>query len=273
MNLWLWALVSLGCAVAGVACGHWFSRLRGPFWTIGYFIPLVFVIAYALAFHFPSVMFAPPFSWLTIGVKKFAGFSFLTSMVLTTPLARLPQPRTRRFVAFLMVFIVFFMGIWPFIAPMLDRKQLSHLQTNIDKNGVCLQTTDYTCGPASAVTALRKLGLPADEGPIAILSCTSAIEGTPPDMLAEGLNRRYATDGLTAECRVFHNIGELKAAGLTLAVIKFGFLVDHWVTVLSVTDSQVIVGDPNGGLSRLSYEDFAERWRFVGVVLRRQPPG
>ena len=152
---------------------------------------------------------------------------------------------------------------------MVDRPALSQLRTKIDEHGICLQTTDYTCGPASAVTALHKLGLPAEEGQIAILSCTSAQEGTPTDMLAGALNRHYGADGLTAQCRAFHSVAELKEAGLTLAVIKFGFLVDHWVTVLKVTDSAVIIGDPLGGREQFTYGEFAERWRFVGIVLHR----
>ena len=200
-------------------------------------------------------------------------FGFIATMVLTTPLSRVPQKRNRILISVLMIVIVFAMGIWPFMAPMIDRNQLRHLQTHMDKNGICLQTTDYTCGPASAVTALRKLGLPAEEGQIAILSYTSAQEGTPTDMLADGLNRQYAAQGLSAQCHVFHSVAELKQAGLTLAVIKYGFMVDHWVTVLEVTDSEVIVGDPLGGLDRLSYDEFAKKWRFVGIVLRRNGRG
>jgi len=48
------------------------------------------------------------------------------------------------------------------------------------------------------------------------------------------------------------------------------FLPDHWVTVLEVTDSEVIIGDPLSGEDRLSYQDFANRWRFMGIVLKRQ---
>ncbi len=152
---------------------------------------------------------------------------------------------------------------------MVDRNRLSHLQTRMDGNGVCLQETDFTCGPAAAVTALRKLGLPAEEGTIAILSCTSSQEGSPTDLLADALQKEYGKDGLTARCRVFKNISELKQAGLTLAVIKYGFKVDHWVAVLEVTDSEVVVGDPLGGLRRLSYDEFSKQWRFIGIVLKR----
>lgn len=270
MNLWLAAVVALLCALAGVALGLWCSRLRSPYWTIGYFIPLVLVFAYGLAFHIPAIMFAPPFSWMMMGIKKFAVFGFIATMVLTTPLSRLPQKRIRILVSALMAVMVFFMAILPFIAPMIDRGQLSRLHTQIDRNGVCMQTTDYTCGPASAVTALRKLGLPAEEGQIAILSCTSFQEGTPEDMLAGALNREYAAQGLSAKCRVFKNVADLKQTGLTLAVVKYGFMVDHWVTVLEVTDSEVVIGDPATGLDRLSYQDFAEKWRFIGIVLQRK---
>ena len=122
---------------------------------------------------------------------------------------------------------------------------------------------------ASAVTALRKLGLPADEGQIAILSCTSFQEGTPTDLLADAMQRAYGKDGLVVECRAFKNITELKQAGLTLAVVKYAIMVDHWVTVLEVTDTEVVVGDPLGGLSRLSYDEFLKKWRFIGIVLKR----
>lgn len=250
--------------------GRWFSNQRSPWWGIGYFIPLVLIFCYVLAFRVPGLMFSPPFSWISMGMKKYALFGFVAAMVLTTPLSRIPQRRIRMLISILMSVIIFFMALWPFIAPMLDRKDLMHLQTHMDTNGICLQTTTYTCGPASAVTALRKLGLPAEEGEIAILSYTSEQEGTPEDMLADGLKRRYASSGLIVECRAFKSIAELKQAGLTLAVVKYGFMLDHWVTVLEVSNSDVVVGDPAGGLDRLSYQDFAGKWRFVGIVLHRK---
>jgi hypothetical protein len=272
MNLWLIAAVALFCSVAGVLLGRWFSRLPSPYWMIGYIIPMVLVAAYILAFSIPTILFIPPFSWMIMGIKKFATLGFLATLVLTTPLSRLPQARHRTLVAALMAFIVFAGAIWPLLAPIAARNELSSLTTKIDPDGICLQTTDYTCGPASAVTALRKLHLPAEEGQIAILSCTSGREGTPTDMLAEGLRKEYAKDGLAVNCRVFKNISELRKAGLTLAVVKYSLLEDHWVTVLAVTDSEVVVGDPLAGLSHLSHEDFCKRWRFIGIVLQRRLP-
>jgi predicted double-glycine peptidase len=270
MNLWLGAVSALVCALAGLGLGWWFSRLRGPYWLLGYFIPLAVILIYAVAIRFPGWSLPPPISWLILGRKKFAVLGLVAALVLMTPLSRLPQKRDRLVVLILLVAMVFSMSVWPFLAPMFNRNQLSNLKTRIDPDGICLQNTDYTCGPAAAVTALRQLGLVGEEGQIAIASYTSSETGTPPDILAEALQIRYAKDGLNAEYRTFKSIADLKQAGLTLAVVKFGFMVDHWVAVLQVTDSQVVIGDPLNGLDKMTHEDFLQIWRFEGVVLKRR---
>ena len=126
------------------------------------------------------------------------------------------------------------------------------------------------CGPAAAVTALHKLGFVADEGEIAILAHTTSTIGTPPDILAAVLQERYGDAGLVCEYRAFKNLAELKSAGLTLAVIRYNLLLDHYVTVLEVSERAVTVGDPLNGLTKLSPAEFSEKWRFEGVVLRRR---
>jgi hypothetical protein len=269
MNLWFETIAAILFASTGMLLGYWFSRLPKPYWTLGYFIPLALVLIYGVAVHYPPLSFTPPISWMMMGRKKFAILGFVAAMVLITPLSRLPVKRDRGVVFVLMIVIVFFFTVWPFLAPAFNRNQLAHLQTRIGADGVCLQSTDYTCGPASAITALRKLGLSAEEGNLAILSGTSSMTGTPPDMLAEVLQNNYGRDGLLVEYRIFKDISELKKAGLTLAVIKFGFMTDHYVTVLEVTDSEVVVGDPLNGLDRMSYADFRKIWRFSGIVLKR----
>jgi len=266
---WLESVAVTLLAVAGVLLGHWFSRLPKPYWILGYFIPLTLIVAYGVAELNPALALEPPISWMMMGRNKFAVIGFAATMVLTTPLSRLPGKRARAYVAVLMLVIVSMMSVWPYLAPAFNRTYLSRLQTRVDADGVCLQSNDYNCGPAAAVTALRKLGFPAEEGEIAILAYTSTATGTPPDILARALQERYAKDGLRSEYRVFKNVEELKNAGMTLAVIKYSFMLDHYVAVLEVTQDQIVVGDPMRGKISLAREEFERRWRFVGVVLRR----
>jgi len=47
-------------------------------------------------------------------------------------------------------------------------------------------------------------------------------------------------------------------------------MLDHYVTVLEVSDDGVTVGDPLLGLTKLSRAEFEDKWRFVGVVLKRK---
>ncbi len=115
-----------------------------------------------------------------------------------------------------------------------------------------LQSTPYKCGPAATVTALLRLGLPADEGELAALAFTSPAIGTAADILALTLRKRYGKDGLVVSLGSFRSAGELQRTGPTLAVVKLSFLIDHYVAVLEVTENEVIVGDPLAGLKKLS---------------------
>lgn len=271
MTPWFESLAVALLAVAGFLLGRWFSRLPKLYWLAGYFIPLLLIALYGLANQYPQLMFTPPISWMMMGRNKFAIIGFLVTIVFSTPLSRLSRKRDRQVIVFLVVVLVLSMSVCPFLAPAFNRGYLAQLKTRVDGDGICLQSNDYNCGPAAAVTALRKLGLPAEEGQIAILAHTSFLIGTDPDVLARTLQKHYGKDGLVAEFRAFKNIGELKDAGLTLVVVKFSFLVDHFLTVLEVGEGKIVVGDPLYGLKTLSTDEFRREWLYEGVVLKRTP--
>jgi Peptidase C39 family len=270
MNFWLEILFAILAGLAGFGLGYLSSRLPKGWWLLGYFVPLVAIALYGISVHFPSLFASMPIvPFLFAGRRKFDLLAFIAAMVLSTPLFRLPQKRDRIVLTSLIAAIVFGTSVWPFLAPLFNCNELAHLHTRINADGICLQSTGYTCGPAAAVTALRRLGFPAEESEIALLSGTSSATGTPPDLLAEALQQKYGKDGLEVKYRFFKNIDELRKAGLTLAVVKFSFMVDHYVTVLKVDDSTVTVGDPLNGLETISRKEFRERWRFCGVVLQK----
>lgn len=273
MNFWLEIISVVLSGAAGFMLGYLSSCLPKSWWLLGYFIPLAIILVYGFEIHFPSLVSSTPtVLWLIIGRKKFYLLSFVAAMVLTTPLSRLPRKRDRAVIIFFMAAAIFAGSIWPFLAPIFNRSQLAQLHTRMNAVGVCLQTTGFTCGPAAAVTALRRLGLPAEEGKIALLSQTSSFTGTSPDLLAEALQQEYGPDGLIVNYRFFKNLDKLQQAGLTLAVVKFSFMVDHFVTVLKVNDTTVTVGDPLTGLENVPRNEFLKQWRYCGIVLQRRPP-
>jgi len=212
----------------------------------------------------PAFTFLPSLCGLMLGHNRFAAHAFIVTMMFTTPLSKLPKRRERVAVAFLMTCAVLGMSVWPVLAPAFNQKQLAAIVTTIDSEGVCLQSTDYTCGPAAAVTALHQLGLRADEGELALLAHSTAVTGTPPDTLAQTIQSRYAKEGLVCEYRVFKNVAELKDRCPVLVIVKFNLILDHYVTVLAVDDRAVTVGDPLRGLEKLGIADFQENGASSG---------
>jgi len=270
MNQWLETFGVILLAVLGAWLGRFFSRLPKPWWLFGYFIPLLIIVLVGLPRINRSLEFVPPISWLVSGRTLFAMTGLVTTMILVTPLSRLQRKRDRQMVAGFVILFVCYSSVWPFFAPVLNRKFQASIKTNFDRDGICQQSSDYNCGPAAAVTALRKLGFPAEEGEIAILAHTSTAIGTPPDVLSRALQKHYGPNGLKCEYRHFKSIAELKNGGFTLAVINFSLFLDHYVTVLKVTDDLIIVGDPSRGLRAYSHEEFEKKWRHIGVVLKRE---
>jgi hypothetical protein len=254
----------------GILLGWVFSRLPGRFWMLGYVLAAVPVFLLWCGRTHSQWELVAPFSWICAGRTKFALVGLLATMLLIPPLTRVSNKRIRALVIGFLVIFVASNAFWPFVSPAISRKHLSSLTTQCDRDGICLQSTDYTCGPAASVTALRRLGLPAEEGELAVLAHTSNATGTPPDMLWTTLRKRYAETGLECDYRHFRSIDELKNGGITIAVIKFGPLVDHYVTVLEVTDTTVTVGDPLKGKVPYTRAEFAREWRYLGIVLRRK---
>ena len=172
---------------------------------------------------------------------------------------------------FLMGGFVAWFSVLPLLFPALIKDRLANLKTRFDANGICRQTTDFTCGPAAAVTALGRLGLSADEGELAMLSYSSPLVGTLPACLTSALQRRYGSEGLRCSYRRFDSIEQLKDAGITLVVVREALFLDHCIAVLNVSDDAVTVADPVTGTEVVPYQRFAKMWRFSGIVLQRDP--
>ncbi|TET35147.1 MAG: hypothetical protein E3J72_11630 [Planctomycetota bacterium] len=257
-------------AVAGSFSGYLISKLRKPWWILGYFIPLILLIVITLCRRIPEMGFVAPFSWIMAGRFEFVLFGPVISMLLTTPLSRLEGEVKKVLVVSLMGFAVLFLSVLPFLLPVLMRSYHEKLETVVDTEGVCLQSNGFNCGPASAVTALKMLGIEAEEGELAVLAYTSPVAGTPPDLLCDALTQKYAEHGLKCRYRSFGSLSELKnTEGVIIAVIKFSFLIDHYITVMEITDEHVIVGDPLKGKHSYTHDEFSEKWRRAGIVITR----
>lgn len=254
--------------VLGATAGRAFSRLKNPHWGWGYCISLALIALVLIATYISSKTFVPVLIWISGGRMRFVIIGLAVAMGSTTLLGRLKN-RIEKVVVFVLMTAVLIWGtVLPFFIPVLIRKDLTNLRTKMNADNICVQSTNYTCGPAAAVTALRRIGLTAQEGEIAILSHTSPVVGTLPWCLYRAIQHRYAAQGIECQLRHFNSVGELRGQNITLVVVKDAFLLDHCVTILEVSDETVTIADPSLGRQKMSYKEFEDVWRFYGITLK-----
>jgi predicted double-glycine peptidase len=167
----------------------------------------------------------------------------------------------------------FYSGWMEFLGPALCRPALAKLTTNLDRNGICHQTTGYTCGPAAAVTALRRIGFSAEEGDLALRAHCSLFTGTDPSDLAAAIDGRFGPSGARAQSRPMETLAQLAQAGLALTVIKLDGNLDHWVVVLEMDEHKVHFADPMQGLRVQSRAEFERVWEHETIRIWRDETG
>lgn len=257
--------------IASAAAGRLFSRLRNPLWGWGYFIPLALIGLLLVSTYVSSKAFLPLIAWVSGGRVRFIIIGLAVTMGSMTLIGRLSRKIEKAAIFLMMLAVVIWATVLPFLIPVLIKNDLSRLPTLLDSDNVCVQSTNYTCGPAAAVTALNRLGLNAHEGELAVLSHTSPVVGTLPWCLYKAIQGRYASQGLDCQFRHFDSVKQLREADVTLAVVRDAFMLDHCVAVLEVGDESVIVADPVLGRTKMSYKTFEGMWRFFGITLKSNP--
>ena len=186
----------------GGLVGWYLSKLKLPFCILGYGLPLLLLLAIGFGRRFPVLDFVVPFRWLTYGRIEFALLGPIVTCLFASLFSRLAGRRVKVLLSILVGLAVLSQSVMPFVTPLFMVGKLERLQTTIDKNGVCLQSTGYTCGPAAAVSALQQFGIDAEEGQIALEAFTSTA-GTDPDLLCRAINDMYGDQGIVATYRSF----------------------------------------------------------------------
>ena len=138
-------------------------------------------------------------------------------------------------------------------------------------DGVCQQTSFETCGAASMVTMLHRMGVKSTEGEMARLSMTAPGMGLSPHQAAYGLQRKLEQlrrpDQIALRIPKLSQLHQLPTP--FLAGIRFSFWTNHLICVLETTPESLVVGDPiSSGPKTWSWQQFEQKWSGVVVVLR-----
>lgn len=269
MTAWLQTIAVAGVIFCSIVLANRLARVKGRYWLIGYCLPLVLIGAFAMARFANQLNFVWPISWLMAGRVRFVALAVAVPFGIITPLPRLKNRRAKVALVSLMAVTLFWFSLMPFLSAAVLKPYFTSLDNRMTPDGVCYQTTRYTCGPAAAVTALKRLNLPAHEGTIAVMSYTTPMTGTLPGSLASAISRKYAHTDLRASYEHLSSLDDLGRADASLAMIRSGFFSDHCVAVLEVSQSHVTYADPIYGVHTVSRDEFKQMWRSAAILLNR----
>ncbi|NLK42659.1 MAG: hypothetical protein GX298_11495 [Planctomycetes bacterium] len=269
MNLWLETIGVFAVAATGMLLGHIASRsgARSLAAALGVSFLLVGLV---LLGRLPAVIYSWPMLYpLAAGRVRFVLLVFAVTLGFSAPLAQLRSPRVRMLVCVMMAMFVSALTILPFVGPAAVQGQLAAIGTQWDADGVCRQSQPFTCGAAAAATALRRLGIEAEEGALAVAARTGPMIGTSVWTLYQALDEQFTPQGVSCSFSMFDRLAAVPHNSVMLAVMRDTAFSDHCVAVLEMTAHTVTLADPAQGLVRLSMEQFMSSWRGSGIVLRR----
>ncbi len=269
MDLWLETIGVFAVAATGMLLGHMASRSGSLSRTAALGVTFL-LVGLVLVGRFPTVVYRWPALYpLAAGRVRFVLLVFAVTLGLSAPLAQLTRPGVRMLTCVMMALFVSALTIFPFVGPAAVQGQLATLYNQWDADQVCRQSQPFTCGAAAAATALRRLGIEADEGELAVAARTSPMIGASVWTLYLALNERYSPQGVSCSFGMFDRLDAVPQDGVMLAVMRDSAWGDHCVVVLEMTSRGVTIADPAQGLIHLSIEQFLRSWRGSGIVLRR----
>lgn len=250
-------------AVTGVFLGIRLFQTDHEWSILGYVTLFALPTVIALTVWVPPLQQFVPFKWVVANRTEFTIMALTCPMLMTALMCHLDHMRKKVWVGIFTGCFIFQFSVLPFLAPAFTYPLQSQHVTLLDWDGICLQSNSYNCGPAAAVTALRRLGIRAEESALALAAYTNNIKGTPIDSLAAGVKKEYGRD-----CRVVYaaHLNELIGKEPFVAQVKFSQSSDHYVTVLLINEASVTLGDPLSGLKTVPTKQFEAEWRKTAIV-------
>jgi len=250
--------------------GWFIGRLRGRWWLLGYAVSMTIIVALNVSRYVPSTLNTAAGQWLIGGRRDLFLIGIATIVGIIPCMHKVRPARTRLLLGAFMMVLMLRSSVLPLMGPMLDRAEIANLPTVFDENDVCLQTTSYTCGPASLVTALRALGIEETESNAALETLCNSYSGTRSSDIVGYVNRAYGGQGVRASYQYVATVDELRAfGGVAIAEVKSNFWMDHFVTIVAWEGTSPVIADPFFGQFKTSRESFARTWRKKAIVIQR----
>lgn len=228
------------------------------------------VLSLALLLCWPLMRVAPVHVITLLGAPGVAcieltGLAVPAVLLFGVASRHLPKASDRRAVLMLtaVAAIYFVKAGWWMVSP-----GVSGLKpTLVDADGVCRQSTGYTCVAASMVTLLHARGVPATESEMARLAYTQVGGGATDSRAVWALEEKLRGSTLSPCYRTLDRAGLIHAAKPCLVQLDWGYFVSHMVPVMEATEGSVVIGDPISGRREMTMQEFMAEWKGKAITV------
>jgi hypothetical protein len=136
---------------------------------------------------------------------------------------------------------------------------LPPLKGQVGADGLCRQSTGFSCAPAAAAMYLDRLGVRATEAELAE-ACATGREGTTDAGIARGLRRKLPGRRVRVSAPAYE---ELRPPALVSILLQRD--IGHSVLLESAGPEGVGIADPLGSRRTMSREAFLARWQGSSI--------
>lgn len=231
-----------------------------PKWSKRKYIIVLGILVVLILFRLVLINF-PKTELIFKNVNLYGYFYFywlMPAIALLLTIAFFHMPRSRRALYLglgLIPFILFFMTIYQAYA--FDYETLHEDKT---KEGYFLQSTGFTCGPATGATVLKIFGIDCNEKELAFKGKTTPMTGMNEFLLKNILNEIFTEKkiNIKAVVKSYDSITDIDKKYPIIVTINYNFFAAHWIIHLSEVENSVKIFDPLKGIDFYSKEKMKE---------------
>ena len=255
---------------ASILLAYKIGGFSGRKWVLGFLIGATIIFVLNLPRLIPP-MVNNGFYQLILGNNLDAILIGIAGIISVIPcLPKLSGARTKYLIVIFLLVSLLRSSVLPATCFYFNKNELSNLSGRVDSNGVFIQTTGYTCGPAATATVLKALGIKDTESSIALGTGCNSYSGTRSLDLVNYINTQYGNK-LNAEYMYVDNVDYLRELNaLYIAEVKASTFTDHFIAIMDINGSSITVADPSMGRFQTTTKAFSKEWRNKVIVISRK---
>jgi len=263
---WIYLLLLIVLSLAGFYVGwRYVGPMTSRWWIVIALACLGITIMFSVFRFYPALEYhlIPSFIGNFVEIVRWSPFVTLFFGIAAKKVTRKFLPIELAILALLFFTYAIMRVNWIY-----QGNRINQNKFQISEEGVCVQSTGYTCAPACAVTLLKHFGIATTEKEMADLSHTGP-GGTETTPQVRAIAQKAKEKGLKVDIITTDWDGLKQLRTPFIVDVKWAPMIDHVLVVFKIKEDSVSVGDPlSGRISDWNKERFLNSWRGSAIIIK-----